>query len=190
MSIKIVKLSRINVESVSYVGEKNTHFWPWWIVLRAVTIYRPETQTNKLKLALANSSLLSDFCHLNVMFICLLSLKWEKWQNSDKNCKLVTLTSCARYAITTPIYLAVFRLGNSFVLSFQVQIIFTLKKMFTVCRVSPTSTPQNTHAHTHCYNYGPCLTLKSILHCFLKLFHCMTITITLGPGEGTAATNQ
>ena len=87
--------------SVSYVGEKKPHFWPSWIVLRAVTIYRPETQTNKLKLTLANSSL-SDFCHLNVMFICLLSLKWEKWQNSHKNCKLVTLTSSARYAITTP----------------------------------------------------------------------------------------
>ena len=33
------------------------------IALRAVTIYRPETQTNKLKLTVANSSLLSDFCH-------------------------------------------------------------------------------------------------------------------------------
>ena len=32
------------------------------------------------------------------MFVCLLSLKWGKWQNPDKNCKLVTLTSCARYA--------------------------------------------------------------------------------------------
>ena len=32
--------------------------------------------------------------------VCLpLSLKWEKWQNSDKHCKLVTLTSFARYAI-------------------------------------------------------------------------------------------
>ena len=69
------------------------------IVLRAVTIYRPETQTNKLKLTLANSSLLSDVCHLNVVLVRLLSLKWEKWQNSDKSCKLVTLTSSARYAI-------------------------------------------------------------------------------------------
>ena len=33
------------------------------IALRAVTIYRPETQTNKLKLTSANSSLLSGFCH-------------------------------------------------------------------------------------------------------------------------------
>ena len=33
------------------------------VALRAVTIYRPETQTNKLKLTLANSSFLSDFCH-------------------------------------------------------------------------------------------------------------------------------
>ena len=80
-------------------GRKNTHFWPSWIVLRGVTFYRPETETNKLKLTLANTSLLSDFCHLNVMFICLLSLKWEKWQNSDKNYKLVTLTSSARSAI-------------------------------------------------------------------------------------------
>ena len=32
--------------------------------------------------------------------VCLsLSLKWEKWQNSDKHCKLVTLTSFARYTI-------------------------------------------------------------------------------------------
>ena len=33
------------------------------------------------------------------MFVCLLSLKCEKWQSSDKKCKLVTLTSFARYAI-------------------------------------------------------------------------------------------
>ena len=33
------------------------------IVPSAVNIYRPETQTNKLKLTLANSSLLSVFCH-------------------------------------------------------------------------------------------------------------------------------
>ena len=32
------------------------------IALCAVTIYRPETQTNKPKLTLANSSLLFDFC--------------------------------------------------------------------------------------------------------------------------------
>ena len=69
------------------------------IVLRAVTIYRPETQTNKLKLILANSLLFSDFCHSNVMFVCLLLSKWEKWQNSDKNFKLVTLMSFTRYAI-------------------------------------------------------------------------------------------
>ena len=69
------------------------------IVLRAVTIYRPETQTNKLKLTLANSLLFFYFCHPNVMFVCLLLSKWEKWQNSDKNCKLVTLMSFTRYAI-------------------------------------------------------------------------------------------
>ena len=40
---------------------------------------------------------------LNVMFVCLLSLKWEKWQNSDKNCKLVTLMSFACYAICTSV---------------------------------------------------------------------------------------
>ena len=36
------------------------------ITLRADTIVRPETltKTKKLKLTLANSSLLSDFCHL------------------------------------------------------------------------------------------------------------------------------
>ena len=33
------------------------------IVPSAVNIYRPETHTNKLKLTLANSSLLSVFCH-------------------------------------------------------------------------------------------------------------------------------
>ena len=47
-------------------------------MLCAVTIYRPGTQTNKLKLTLANSSRLSDFCHEIVMFVCLLSLKREK----------------------------------------------------------------------------------------------------------------
>ena len=67
----------------------------------AVTIYRPKPQANKLKLTLANSSLLSDFCHYNVMFVRLLSLKGEKWQNSDKNCKLVTMTSFTRYAIAS-----------------------------------------------------------------------------------------
>ena len=34
------------------------------------------------------------------MFVCLLSLKLEKWQNPDKNCKLLILTSFARYAIS------------------------------------------------------------------------------------------
>ena len=52
-------------------------------------------------LTLANTSLLSEFCFWNVMFVCLLSLKWQKWQNSDKNGKLVTLTSFARHAIAT-----------------------------------------------------------------------------------------
>ena len=33
------------------------------IALRAITIVRPETLTKKLKLTLANSSLLSGFCH-------------------------------------------------------------------------------------------------------------------------------
>ena len=32
------------------------------VALRAVTIYRPVTQKNKLKLTVANSSLLSEFC--------------------------------------------------------------------------------------------------------------------------------
>ena len=31
------------------------------------------------------------------MFVCLLSLKWEKWRNSDKNCKWVTLMSFMHY---------------------------------------------------------------------------------------------
>ena len=37
----------------------------------AVTIYRPETQTKKLKLTLANSTLLSDFCHFKKCHVCL-----------------------------------------------------------------------------------------------------------------------
>ena len=53
------------------------------IALQAVTIYRPETQTNKLKL-IFNKSL---------TFVWLLSLKWEKWQNWDKNCKSVAVNS-------------------------------------------------------------------------------------------------
>ena len=61
------------------------------IALRAVTIYRPETQTNKLKL------IFSEF----LTFVWLLSLKWGKWQKSDKNCKSVTLTSFAGYATET-----------------------------------------------------------------------------------------
>ena len=128
-------------------GRKNTHFWPSWIVLRGVTIYRQETQANKLKLTLANSSLLSDFCHLNVMFICLLSSKWGKWQNSDKNYKLVTLTSSARYAITTPFFWPFSVLLEKFWKFFCLILLspnyFHVKKMFIVCRVSPTSTPQN-----------------------------------------------
>ena len=67
-------------------------------VSRTVTIYRPETQTNKLKLTLRNSLL--SICH-----VCLsLSLKWEKWQNSDKNCKIVTLASFMRLCYCFPIY--------------------------------------------------------------------------------------
>ena len=67
-------------------------------MLGTVTIYRPETQTNKLKLTLRNSTLL--ICH-----VCLsLPLKWEKWQNSDKNCKIVTLTSFVRLCYCFPIY--------------------------------------------------------------------------------------
>ena len=67
-------------------------------MLRTVTIYRPKTQTNKLKLTLRTSSLL-------IFHVCLsLSLKWEKWQNSDKNCKIVTLTSFVRLCYCFPIY--------------------------------------------------------------------------------------
>ena len=61
------------------------------VALRAVTTYRPETQTNKLKL------IFSEF----LTFVWLLSLKWGKWQKSDKNCKSVTLTSFAGYATET-----------------------------------------------------------------------------------------
>ena len=44
---------------------------------------------------------------LNVMFVCLLSLKWEQWRNSERNCKLVTLMSFACNAICTSITLFV-----------------------------------------------------------------------------------
>ena len=40
------------------------------IALRAVTIYRPEIQTDNLKLTLANSSLFSDFFSLE-FHVCL-----------------------------------------------------------------------------------------------------------------------
>ena len=48
------------------------------IALCAVTIYRPETQINKLKLTFSES----------LAFVWLLSWQWEKWQNSDKNWKI------------------------------------------------------------------------------------------------------
>ena len=48
-----------------------------------------KVMTSAQKLTLANSSLLSDFCHLNVMFVCLLPEK--------KPYKLVPLTSFARW---------------------------------------------------------------------------------------------
>ena len=54
---------------------------------RHIPIYRAYIRLCKLKLTLANSSLLSYFCHLkNAMFVCLLSLKWDKWHNSGKTC--------------------------------------------------------------------------------------------------------
>ena len=65
------------------------------IVLRAVTInfidpkLRQQTEIN-----------ISDF----ITFFWLLSWKWEKWQNSDKNCKLVTHTSFVLYTIETSTY--------------------------------------------------------------------------------------
>ena len=70
---------------------------PIIIVLCPVTIYRPETQTNELKLTLANSSLLSLKCNVCLSFV--IKMKKQKWQNSHKNCILVTLTSFAPYAI-------------------------------------------------------------------------------------------
>ena len=55
-------------------------------MLRTLTIYRPETQSNKLKLTLANSSLVSDFV-----------IKMRKMTKL----KLVTRMSFACYAIET-----------------------------------------------------------------------------------------
>ena len=57
--------SLVKVAEHSFVGgSAATHVTARVLIaLRAVTIYRPETQTNKLKLTLANSSPLSDFFH-------------------------------------------------------------------------------------------------------------------------------
>ena len=128
MSIKTVKLSRINVESLkrlpcqvschsdnsSYLCEpcetKNTHFWPSWIALRTVTIYRPGTQTNKLKLTLANF----------LSFVWLLSFKCYVYLSSVITMRKMTklrqklpishsdVIRALRYY--NPIYLANFRL--------------------------------------------------------------------------------
>ena len=50
-----------NVHILVLIGTQK--FLYWRRALDAVTNYRPKTQTNKLKLTLANSSFLSDFCH-------------------------------------------------------------------------------------------------------------------------------
>ena len=80
--------------------------------------------------------------------------------------------SCIKEHLTTPFFrlLSIFRLGRK-----NFEILFTLKKIFTVSRVLNRHPPKHTPTHTHCYNYGPCLTLKSILHCFsqtLALYYC------------------
>ena len=55
------------------------------MALRAVTIYRPETQTDKLKLTLANSSLFSDFfsleCHVCLSFFIKMTKMTKLRQN-------------------------------------------------------------------------------------------------------------
>ena len=63
--------------------------------------------------------------------------------------------------------------------------------MFTVCRVSsnPTSPPKKTHTRTAITMDYP-LYSSRLYTVFLKLYHCVTVNITLGPGEGAAATNQ
>ena len=110
--------------------------------------------------------------------------------------QLVTLTSSARYAITTPFSWPFSVLLEKCLKFFCLVLLrsnyFHVKKsVYSMpCVPNPHPTPQNSHTHRYCYNYGPCLTLKSILHSFLKLLHCMTLTITLGPGEGSVATNQ
>ena len=93
--------------------------------------------------------------------------------------------SCIKEYLTTPFFwlLSILRLGRKIF-----EFLFAWKKMFTVCRVlnphPPKHTPTYTPTHAHCYNYGPCLTLKSILHCFsqtLSLYYCQYHS---GPGWG------
>ena len=64
------------------------------IALRAVTIYRPETQTDKLKF-LTFFWLFSLECHVCLSFV----IKMRKMTKLRQNCKLVSLTLFARYAI-------------------------------------------------------------------------------------------
>ena len=80
--------------------------------------------------------------------------------------------SCIKEHLATPFFrlLSIFRLDRK-----NFEILFTLKKIFTVSRVLNPHPPKHTPTYTHCYNYGPCLTLKSILHCFsqtLSLYYC------------------
>ena len=62
---------RMDKTNINALVQSNEHFLHliyknrFSIALLAVTMYRPETQTNKLILTLANSSLLSDFRHQN-----------------------------------------------------------------------------------------------------------------------------
>ena len=77
------------------------------------------------------------------MFVCLLSLKWEKWQNSDKNCKLVTLTSFTCYAIPSMFAddTTIFTIGTIGIITYicrnhhPVITVLMLNKVYTCCRV-------------------------------------------------------
>ena len=68
------------------------------IALRAVTIVRPETLTKKTEINISEFLtfvwLLSLKCYVCLSFVILM----RKMTNSDKNCKLVSLTSFALHA--------------------------------------------------------------------------------------------
>ena len=115
--------------SVSHVGEKNTHFWPSWIVLHAVTIYRRGTQTYKLKLTLANFLsfvwLLSFKCHVYLSSV----IKMRKMTKLGQKLQISHSDVIRALRYYNPIYLAIFRLVRKI---FEILLSYPLKsKLFS-----------------------------------------------------------